>query len=66
MSDGWEVNNSLNPNVDDYTNDPDGDSLTNLQEYQYNTDPKDSDSDEDELTDGQEVDYYSTDPNDPD
>ena len=64
MSDGWEVNNSLNPNVDDSTNGPDGDSLTNLQEYQNNTDPKDSDSDDDELTDGQEVDDYSTDPND--
>ncbi len=36
MLDGWEVNNSLNPNVDDSTNDSDGDSLTNLQEDQNN------------------------------
>ncbi len=43
---------------------PSSDSLTNLQEYPNNTDPKDSDSDDDELTDGQEVDDYSTDPND--
>lgn len=65
MSDGWEVNNSLNPNVDDSTNVPDGDSLTNLQEYQNDTDPNDSVSDDDGLTDGQEVNDYSTDPNDP-
>ncbi len=65
MPDGWEETNSLNPNVDDSTNVTDGDSLTNLQEYQNNTDPKDSDSDDDELTEGQEVNDYSTDPNDP-
>ena len=45
---------------------PDGDSLTNLQEYQNDTDPNDSDSDDDGLTDEQEVNDYSTDPNDPD
>ena len=66
MPDGWELNNNLNPFINDSANDPDGDNLTNLQEYQNDTDPNDSDSDNDGLTDGQEVNIYSTDPNDSD
>lgn len=33
MPDGWEVQNQLNPFADDSGDDPDGDWLTNLQEY---------------------------------
>ena len=61
MWDGWEVNNSLNPLVDDADEDPDEDGLTNLQEYLYyqgtffpNLDPHDPDTDGDTLLDGWE------------
>ncbi|MHA1204607.1 MAG: hypothetical protein ACTSSL_06650 [Candidatus Heimdallarchaeaceae archaeon] len=62
MPDGWEVSYSLNPLVDDSSLDPDGDGLTNLQEYSSGTDPNASDTDDDGLTDGDEVNIYSTDP----
>jgi len=40
MSDGWEVDNGLNPNDgSDAALDPDGDWLTNLEEYEISTDP---------------------------
>ena len=38
-----------------FYDDPDADGLTNLQEYQKGTDPKDSDTDDDGLKDGDEV-----------
>ena len=41
MADDWEVNNGLNPSVDDRTQDLDGDGYTNYQEYQCGTDPGD-------------------------
>ncbi|MEY2564930.1 MAG: large repetitive protein [Verrucomicrobiota bacterium] len=41
IPDGWEVNHNLNPLVNDSSANPDGDSFTNLQEYQNNTDPFD-------------------------
>ena len=41
MPDGWEVQYSLNPlDPSDATQDPDEDSVTNLQEYQQGTDPQ--------------------------
>ena len=43
--------------------DPDGDGLTNAQEYQYFTSRNDPDSDSDGLTDGEEVLVHSTNPN---
>jgi YVTN family beta-propeller protein len=42
--------------------DPDGDGLTNLQEFQNGTDPHNPDTDGDGLTDGQEVLIYHTSP----
>lgn len=42
--------------------DPDRDGLTNLQEYQLDTNPNNPDSDGDGLTDGDEVNKYHTNP----
>ncbi|MGJ8725769.1 MAG: hypothetical protein ACSHYB_14510 [Roseibacillus sp.] len=60
MPDAYELVNNLNPNdaadasLDNDTNGgPDG--LTNLQEFNSNTNPQDSDSDDDGLLDGEEV-----------
>jgi len=48
-----------------FYDDPDGDGLKNLQEYDKKTDPHDSDSDDDGLSDGNEV-ARGTDPLNPD
>jgi peptidoglycan/xylan/chitin deacetylase (PgdA/CDA1 family) len=76
MPDWWEIAHGLDPTLNDAELDPDGDGLTNLQEYryfvpsiqeyQYGTDPHNPDTDGDGLTDGQEVDIYGTDPRNPD
>jgi len=63
MPDFWEIDNGLNPNVNDAQNDDDGDGLTNIQEYQYHTDPKNKDTDGDGYLDGDEV-AQKTDPTD--
>lgn len=65
MPDGWEVAGGLNPLQDDASGDPDGDTLSNLQEYQYDTDPNDTDSDDDGSPDALEV-SIGTDPADAD
>ena len=66
MPDNWEIDNGLNPLVDDAAQDADGDGATNLQEYLAGTDPQDSDSDDDGLTDGEEINTHGTDPLDSD
>jgi hypothetical protein len=64
MPDGWEVAHGLNPLVNDAQDDPDGDGLSNLQEYQHKTDPHNADTDGDGLQDGIEV-TYGLDPTNP-
>ena len=44
MLDGWELLHGLNPFVNDADEDPDGDGMTNLEEYIADTDPFDGDS----------------------
>jgi hypothetical protein len=41
MPDGWEVQHSLNPLVDDSEEDADNDGLANLEEYLQRSDPQD-------------------------
>lgn len=55
MPDTWETLYSLNISVNDAGEDPDCDSVTNLNEYYSGTDPRDNDSDNDGLTDTDEV-----------
>ncbi len=67
MADDLELSLGLNPN--DWTDalgDLDGDGLTNRQECQLLTGINDTDSDDDLLTDGQEVNFYGTNPLNPD
>jgi len=58
LPDAWESSNGSNLNAQ---TDDDGDLLTNLQEYQYQTDPKHSDTDRDGYSDGDEI-WQGTDP----
>ena len=44
MQDGWEVQYSLNPLVDDSSEDADGDGYTNIEEYRGRSDPTDRNS----------------------
>jgi hypothetical protein len=65
MPDDWELANGLNPNdPSDASQDPDGDGLTNLQEYQLGTNPHLADTDGDGIRDGLEV-QTGSDPLDP-
>lgn len=65
MPDYWEKQNGLNPlDSSDADKDPDGDGLTNLQEYKYGTDPHNPDTDGGGVKDGVEV-GRGTDPLDP-
>lgn len=55
MPDSFETANGLNPNdPTDAGQDLDGDGLTNLQEFQFSTNPKLADTDGDGLNDGAE------------
>ncbi len=63
MLDVWENQYGLDPkNSSDATTDNDSDTLTNLKEYQNNTDPINPDTDGDGISDGDEVLIYFTDP----
>lgn len=55
MPTAWEVDNGLDPAVDDGEGDADGDRLTNADEYDRETDPQVPDSDADGIDDGDEV-----------
>jgi hypothetical protein len=67
MPDWWEKNFSngtetLDPARDDAREDPDGDDLTNIEEFLYGTHPFRGDTDQDHLNDGEEVREYGTNP----
>jgi hypothetical protein len=44
MPDGWEVNNELDPTINDADGDLDGDGESNLLEYNLGTNPNDANS----------------------
>jgi hypothetical protein len=62
LQDGWEIGYGLDPLTDDAYLDPDGDGLTNLDEFGLATHPNVADSDGDGFTDAQEH-NQGTDPN---
>ena len=66
MPDGWEVENGLDPLINDTMLDVDLDRLCTLDEYNYGTDPNSADTDMDGIEDGPEVFDYGTDHTIPD
>jgi hypothetical protein len=66
LPDKWEVDNGLDPVSDDSHSDADGDGLTNLEEFNLQTNPREADTDGDGLTDHEEVNQYQTNPSLPD
>src|SRR5579862_9203214 len=63
IPDDWKIAHGLDPNDPNVAlEDPDHDGLTNLEEYQYGTDPNNPDTDGDGLSDGDEVHVYHTNP----
>lgn len=55
LPDAWEIANGTDPNVPDATEDPDGDNLTNLQEYENYGNPLLADTDSDGANDDVEL-----------
>lgn len=64
MPNDYEIDNGLDPDLDDASVDGDSDSLSHLEEYRRGTDPQGADSDGDGVADRQEV-SDGTDPLDP-
>jgi hypothetical protein len=62
MDDTWESNHGLNVGVNDASDDPDNDGLSNIQEFAANTNPQQADTDGDGLEDGAEVSVHYTNP----
>ena len=60
LPDTWESTYGLSVTQANGTEDLDGDSLTNFQEFQFGTDPTISDTDEDGLSDGDEINFHSS------
>lgn len=57
MPDGWEVDHSLDPLLDDAAGDLDGDGLSNYEEYLNGSDPFNADTDSDGFADDWERDW---------
>ncbi len=56
MTDEYEIAKGFNPNNPaDALEDPDGDNLSNLQEFELGTDPRNTDTDADGLADDREI-----------
>lgn len=55
MPDWYETQYCLNPNVANGSGGPDGDGVTNVNEYRYGLDPKKADSHGDGVLDAEEV-----------
>jgi len=62
MPNWWEEIHNLKKNYNDAFNDSDADGLSNLEEFQYYSEPNNQDSDGDGLYDGDEVKLYNTNP----
>ncbi|MHC1764434.1 MAG: binary toxin-like calcium binding domain-containing protein [Verrucomicrobiia bacterium] len=62
LQDSWEEANGLNVGTNDAALDPDGDGLTNLEEFNAGSNPKQADTDGDGLSDGAEVKTHQTSP----
>jgi hypothetical protein len=67
LPDVWEQAHGLDPlDPSDALKDLDGDDLSNLMEYQHNTDPNNNDTDNDGLNDGLEINIMGTNASNPD
>ena len=60
IPDFWEVANNLSRTNQDSSLDPDGDGISNLGEYSYNSDPNSNDTDGDCIADGDEILWAAT------
>ena len=64
LNNGVDANTGVcqNANICGENADPDQDGLTNIEEYNYDTDPQNADTDGDGISDGNEVYIYFTSP----